>query len=342
MYDTIFFLLLTLKIECLFLRFWRGKGLVLTFHGVLRDAQHPGTYPFYNFLTLSNFRLFISFLVKRFYVMPLKTLILKGIEGSLDGNAVAITFDDGYKNNIKIALPVLEEFQVPATFFISTGFLDSTRILPVQLIKIFAYYHPVFTQKVLRRHVPSFDAKVGEKAPEAFARKVTAIFKNTPANIQQLILDELIEFCPIDQRYIAPFLFMSSTDVKSLSNSSLAIIGAHTHTHQIMSGIDDNMARQEITRNISRLKLITGRDIELFAYPNGATGDFTEKSKRLLEEADIYYAFTQVPGYVTVNVDPLSLPRMDIHFNLNFIRFQALTTGIIPHIKFIMRSLKSN
>jgi len=99
--------------------------LVLIYHRV-----RPETDPLFPLeLTREQFDWQVGILRRYFTPMTLQEGMDRVRAGTLPSRAVAITFDDGYRDNATEALPVLQHHRVPATFFVSTGFLDGGRML---------------------------------------------------------------------------------------------------------------------------------------------------------------------------------------------------------------------
>ncbi|HEX5765449.1 MAG TPA: polysaccharide deacetylase family protein, partial [Woeseiaceae bacterium] len=97
------------------------RASVLIFHRVLRerDSLRP------NEPIIEEFETLIRFLADNFRVRLLREAVADVADGSDDGHSVAITFDDGYADNVDNALPVLRKYGVPATFFITSDTLET-------------------------------------------------------------------------------------------------------------------------------------------------------------------------------------------------------------------------
>ena len=102
----------------------RARLTVLIFHRVHpgQDAMFPGE------MHAATFRERMGWVREWFNVLPLDEAVAALARGTLPARALAITFDDGYADNFTVALPILQQLGLPATFFIATGFLDGGRM----------------------------------------------------------------------------------------------------------------------------------------------------------------------------------------------------------------------
>src|SRR3954447_6223259 len=104
---------------------WRG-ALVLTYHRMYRPGASPHAEPRLWSATQEELDAQLSLLAREFDVVPARELG-EGIT-SARGRVVVLTFDDGFRDNWELALPVLRSRGVPATFFLATGFIDDPRL----------------------------------------------------------------------------------------------------------------------------------------------------------------------------------------------------------------------
>ena len=96
-------------------------SIVLVYHRVANVSHDPLQLC----VSIQNFRDQISYLKKKFDIVPLSQIVGSLRSRKIKNRTLAITFDDGYADNLYEALPILEEFNVPATIFITTGNTDS-------------------------------------------------------------------------------------------------------------------------------------------------------------------------------------------------------------------------
>jgi len=254
--------------------------------------------------TVETFGWQMALLAKCFNVLPLHDAI--GMLGTRDmpPRAVAITFDDGYRSTHDLALPVLREFRLPATVFVTTGHIDkgsmwndvileATRRLPdghLDLRELGFDNYPLLT---------GLDR-------QNTARTLTEHAKYLPpterARLNRRL--EILVGCPLEQE-----LMLTRDMLLALDNNGVEI-GGHTVTHPILTCIDDDAARDEIVRNKQQLEAILGKPLRLFAYPNGKHGiDFDERHARMVREAGYHAAFTTAIGSVSDRSERYTLPR---------------------------------
>ena len=104
-------------------------------------------------------------------------------------------------------------------------------------------------------------------------------------------------------------MMMTPAQIKSLTDAGMEV-GGHTISHPILSTLTQQQARMEISGGKERLEKITGKAVELFAYPNGRPDqDFSGEHVKLLKELDFIAAVTTANGVARPNTDPFLLPR---------------------------------
>ena len=103
---------------------------------------------------------------------------------------------------------------------------------------------------------------------------------------------------------------LSHEDLKALAREPLASIGAHGWSHRMLAELPIDVLRQEVMGSIRTLAEVTGTATRSFAYPFG--GATTSELLRLLRRAGIRVACTVDPAPITVDSDPLFLPRLEV------------------------------
>ena len=110
--------------------FWKGKGAIICLHRVLPDKSVENEYlPNSNMsMKQSSFIDFTKYLSNNYNVVSIDELI-RHLESNSNEFKLCLTFDDGYKDNINYALPVLEKFNLPAVIYICTNFIEGEAVM---------------------------------------------------------------------------------------------------------------------------------------------------------------------------------------------------------------------
>jgi peptidoglycan/xylan/chitin deacetylase (PgdA/CDA1 family) len=273
---------------------------VLIFHRVL-----PTPDPLFpNEMYAARFDAMCGWLAAWFNVLPLDEAMMRLKSGSLPERVACITFDDGYADNYRVALPILQRYGLTATFFISTGFLDGGRM-----------WNDTVIESIRSCHLPSLDLSslnLGIHHLASSSDRTTAVasllpqIKYLPTKDRITITEHLAYFAkaqlPLD-------LMMTSHEVKAMRQAGMQI-GAHTVTHPILARLTEQQAREEILGSRSFLEKLIGERISLFAYPNGKPGeDYTEQTVEVVRSLGFDAAVSTHWGATGMGDDSLQIRR---------------------------------
>jgi len=185
-------------------------------------------------------------------------------EDRLPKGALCLTFDDGYADNYRVALPILRRLGLPATFFVATGFLDGGCMFNDVVIEALRHAQCAeleLTDLGLARHAPGTD----EERALAIDRILARLKYFEPERRRRTAF----EIAARAGSRVPTDLMMTSEQVRALHAAGMEI-GAHTVNHPILAEIPLARARHEMEASRARLELITGAPVRLFAYPNGS------------------------------------------------------------------------
>jgi peptidoglycan/xylan/chitin deacetylase (PgdA/CDA1 family) len=243
-------------------------------------------------------------LAECFTVLSLAEAVARLGEGSLPARAACVTFDDGYRDNVEIALPILERLGVHATFFIASGFLDGGRMFNDTVIEAV-------------RRIPGYTVSLPELGavdlPIRSARERRLAIDRLLGKSKYLDDAARSEICQriaaLAQGHLPTDLMMSSAQLRALSAAGMEI-GGHTVSHPILANTPDDVAVREIADNRAALEAITGKRVTLFAYPNGVPGqDYFAEHVRMVRECGYTGAVSTSWGAAHAESDPHQLPR---------------------------------
>lgn len=250
-----------------------------------------------------TFRDIMTWLAEKFNVLPLPTAIRAHSRDELPPRAISITFDDGYADNCTVAMPILQELGLNATFFIASGFLDGG-----------CMWNDVVIESV-RRAPPVLDLadlSLGEYRTGTDAEKRQAI-DSLLGRLKYLDYAERSEkvgaIAAIVGHPPPRDLMLSSQQVIQMREAGMTL-GAHTLTHPILARLPADQAHQEIQSGKIRLEEILGEPIRLFAYPNGKPGsDYLPEHVGMVRDKGFDAAVSTSPGVLRSGGDAFEIPR---------------------------------
>ena len=252
---------------------------------------------------VATFREHMKMLADCFRVLPMHEALAALQRGQLPPRAVCITFDDGYRSIHDLALPVLREFGLPATVFVTSGYVDSDENMwNDRIVDAVRAASGVLDLRPSGSGLHPVDS-VGARC--AAVRLLTTRAKYLPPPERMALVEELEKLVGAPARA----LMLTSAMVRALDASGIEI-GAHTVSHPILTSLPDDDARAEIVGSKEALEAILGRPVRYFAYPNGKAGlDFDARHIAMVREAGFAAAFSTALGAVTAAQDVYTLPR---------------------------------
>jgi peptidoglycan/xylan/chitin deacetylase (PgdA/CDA1 family) len=305
-------------------------GLILLYHRVSELASDPQRLA----VTPDRFSKQMDVICSHFKPMGLGPLVEHSRRGTLPPDAIAVTFDDGYADNLENARPLLERWDVPATFFVATSYIGSGRefwwdelerlllgqgSLP-RVVRLgigratrewdlggFSEYDASACAHHAAWHVERKD----DPTPRHRAyRELCGLLRTCSPVMRDAALRELAAQVPDHALGRATHRVLSADDVAALSKVTNSEIGAHSLSHPSLSTLPVDEQRQEIVSSKSAVEAMTGRRTTAFAYPFGTAADYTNATVTEVSSAGFACACLATPGRVERKTDPLRLPRL--------------------------------
>jgi peptidoglycan/xylan/chitin deacetylase (PgdA/CDA1 family) len=242
------------------------------------------------------------------------------------GRFVMVTFDDGYLDNYSNAFPILKSYGVPATFFISTGFIDSPAVPWWDEIAWMVRTSPLDGLDVnpwTTTPVP-FDEPHREGAISRLLTVYKRLAGGLTANFLSFLADALKSGrCP---NQIAHELWMTWDMIREMKQGGMSI-GGHTVTHPVLANLTPEEQDQEIGACRRRLVEVLGEPIDAFSYPVGGSTSFNAASRNSVVRHGFNKVFTYQGGFCRHgHKDRLAIPRTAIETDINLPLFRALIT----------------
>lgn len=213
---------------------------------------------------------------------------------ALNTDAVVITFDDGYLDNLQNALPILEETGVPATIFISTGSMSQTRELwwdELEQVLLIGDSFPKVFQLSDDEFNCNWDTDTYEYRKNCYY-SIHYLMKNyIDPDRREVWLRQLWDWRGLDRMVREDYRTMSEKDCRKLAESKLITVGAHTISHSSLANLSKNLQENEIKLSIEKLAQVINQKITMFSYPFGNPGiDFDDSTISICQKYGIMKA----------------------------------------------------
>lgn len=254
----------------------RSAGAILLYHRVA-----PGMDPAYQPLGPVEFAEHCAFIARRFRVLRLEDLVARVRESKSLAGCCAITFDDGYRDFLVHAYPVLQRFGFPVTHFLVSSCLDGGVPWTYRVERLVAH-----------DAVPSREAAVATLRPMPRAQRERWLAERESALPALPPLPEMLG--PADLAHI---------------DGGLVEWGSHTVSHAFLDSIPIDEARMEIVESKRALEAEVGRPVRYLAYPNGY---YNDDVLRLVAEGGYEAALTVRQSEVGRASVVHALPRFDV------------------------------
>ena len=273
---------------------------ILIYHRVLPapDPMCPGE------IDARTFHWQLDLLAEHFRVLPLSEAVERLAAGCLPPRAACITFDDGYADNARVALPILREKGLPATFFVASGFLDGGQMWNDMVFEAL--------RRLSGETLDVADLGLGCHAIASVEARISAAMalvdrlKYLPHGERLDRARELARRAGLAQRCE---LMMRSEEVRELAAAGMEV-GGHTVNHPILAVLDPAAARREIADNRDALSALIGAPVRLFAYPNGKPGqDYLPEHVEMVRDLGYRAAVSTRWGVCTTASHRWQLPR---------------------------------
>jgi len=306
-----------------------AAGFVVTLHNVKRGGRAAAFDPNALLAITPEFldRFLGHFKGRGWRFVSVDELVAE--EGAHDPRRIAVTLDDGYRDNLEHAWPIFRKHATPFTIFVCPGFAERT----AELWWI-----------ALERIIGAADALVlpGDAPTEMRATR-------TPAEKQQMfrlwtewltsVVDETrqrLEISALAERHgldfvkLADELTMDWDEVRRIAADPLCSIGAHTMTHAALARLPMERAFREIDESVMTIEAETGRRPTSLAFPYGYRSAAGPREAMLAERAGLATSFSTSPGFVPRSGSRHGLPRVSINGLFQQLRFLEvlLTPGL--------------
>ena len=307
-------------------RVWgRDRLTVLAYHRI----HAPSGFEFFEPVISASpdgFARQMDFIAERFNAVSLADVVswLDG-KGSLPSNPALITFDDGYRDNLEQALPVLRERDLPAVLFVATENIDRQEPFFWDSAAYF-FRHTIVEEADL----PVVGARSWGSTPSQVCAEWIEAAKRIPQSRRAEATEQLGQVLGVAMPDAAGATGLLSWDeIREMAGNGIDI-GSHTLSHAILTELAPPEAHKELAGSRRRLEEELNMPVRTLAYPNGTTLDFNLQVEALTRETGYSAAFTLVPGPARspeVRSNPMAIRRIAVYLPDGDRRFRAKLAG---------------
>jgi peptidoglycan/xylan/chitin deacetylase (PgdA/CDA1 family) len=278
----------------------RARLSILIFHRVLPEPDPLLPWD----PDAARFDEILRFTARHFNVLPLRDAVERLRSGTLPAAAACITFDDGYADNVTVALPLLQRYGISATFFVASAFLDGGRMWNDDVIEAIRIA-PRGTLDLGDIGLAAYEIGDPTSRVNCYAEILRSIKYLAPERRGE-VAQEIARRTNVAT---TPALMMTSAQLRQLHDAGFEI-GGHTNTHPILEKLSDRAAERDIVDGKDRLESLLGSRLGLFAYPNGVPGkDYSTRHREMVRRAGFSAAVSTSMAAVRSGADVYQLPR---------------------------------
>jgi peptidoglycan/xylan/chitin deacetylase (PgdA/CDA1 family) len=271
-----------------------NRGIILMYHRVADLAIDPWGMS----LSPDDFQSQLVAIRQHTTPMSLAGLVQAKLNNNVPKNACAVTFDDGYLDNLTHAKPLLQEFEIPATVFVTTGYIGHDgEFWWDALEKVFLHTDPLpeilrietgeaslhlsigtaatYTDKDLQADCEKHPWQAPSDSRMGLFFETWKFIRNEPHSRRLEITEELMRWAGRGAIVRECYRPMSNSELNNICDDGLISIGAHTVTHPSLPKCTEIEKREEIFKSKQELEKLLARDIDHFAYPHGDYDDET-------------------------------------------------------------------
>lgn len=228
----------------------------------------------------------------------------------IEGNAVCITFDDGYRDNFLTAAPIMKQRRIPATVFVATGNMDSGREMWWDELE-----RNLLADKDYRAEFQLSDAMFGcrwnvetQGQRGDLYRTLHWLMRHVEVGRRNDWLKQLQAWNGYTEDGREENRCVQLADIRD-TDTSVIQIGAHTVNHPVLSGLASEEQKREIERSKWCLEDALKQPVVTFSYPFGGKDDYNEETVAICRELGFLKVAANIPGIWETGDDAYQIPR---------------------------------
>jgi peptidoglycan/xylan/chitin deacetylase (PgdA/CDA1 family) len=315
------------------LRRYAGLGAILMLHHVSPAPSRSGFAPNAHLTVHPNFLDgLLAQLSRDFDFVSMDEALRRLAAGSNENGRrfLAITLDDGYRDNLQLAVPIFRRHNAPYTIYVAPGLVEGQASLWWEDLEAIIAAREHMVMHSPRRGV-SFDLSTPAKKRKAYAELLAFLTTNVSESEQRQKVAELAWQAGIDPKTNVAASMMNWREIAALAADPLCTIGAHTVHHYAVARLDPTQARSELVESARIIEMETGKRPMHFAFPYGYPAAAGPRDFELARHCGFASAVTTRHGVLHAchNNHLHALPRISINGNLQRVRHvETMLSGV--------------
>ena len=296
-----------------------GSG-ILMYHRILPASEMQNNFSGIT-VSLEMFERQLKWLSNNKQIISLDTLISLKDEKQIC-TSVVLTFDDGYKDNLTYALPLLEKYKAPATIYITNRFYKGDSEMWWEELNHILLSHKKLNIEFQNKRL-SFELNSPSQVDKSY-KTLRALFVSLNYGEQKKLLSVLRgQLNPLSFNN----LILDSNEIEFLSKSPLITIGAHTTNHVVLSRQSEEESFTEMTDSRKDLENLIKKEVKHFAYPFGSLNEVSAREIKLAEKAGFKTATTTTYGLWQPSTNAWEIPRIAVKNRTDEVQLEVKLSG---------------
>lgn len=289
---------------------------ILLYHGVTEAASEGIENDAGKHITASRFAAEMRTIKRHCAVLAIDEVVALTEQGRpFPPRAVVVSFDDGFANNYTTAAPILEELQVPAVFYVTSGLVGTDRMFWVDQIEDCLNLTSAREIVVVLDEPRTWRLDTREQKIAA-VDAIKEYCKRTTSDTKDRVLADLVTATGVTPSvdHADNYHAISWPQLRAIAASPLFTVGGHSLYHDVLAALPPARMRRDVQQSIDLLARELGAPIVHYSYPEGQPHHYDERVIQTLKDRGIVCCPSAVPGLNPPGTDLFHLRRVMVGF----------------------------
>ncbi|MFB6271473.1 MAG: polysaccharide deacetylase family protein [Salinibacter sp.] len=255
---------------------------------------------------------------------------------------VSVTFDDGFRDNLELGLPILAQHEIPMTWFVATDYVENPERLPWWTMLAEAANRIRGPWAVdLEGKTYAYDLQYRSET-RRMRQELGELFREATPSQQEQLSETLRQRIDAEVE-LPPNGFARRDEIQEAAQSPWITLGGHTMSHPNLAKCTTSELEDEIGGNRKKLQAWSADPVNWFAYPFGRRAYWNEAVVQAVQAAGYRGAVTTIPGYVRQRTDRYRVPRLVVQpgWDLKTFQCRVLNAGLYRRAQRVRRSIRA-